>query len=273
MKYTFWILLFPFFLMKCGKPGSLENQDSHNIAHYFQEFAVPGTFVFRRGSTGETYIFNRERAKTRFLPASTFKIFSSLESLETGIIGIDDVIPWDGVERAYPAWNQDQRMREAFQRSTVWFYQILVRRIGEERMRDALRKNRYGNGATGGGIDRFWLSGELRISALEQVNFLERLKERKLAFSRETMDQVEGLMLIKECPGFRFRGKTGWTTTAEGSQLGWWIGWLERESETYFYAMNLESGSPDFPMVEARKKILFGILKEFGYDVDSCSRL
>jgi len=76
------------------------------------------------------------------------------------------------VKRKVPAWNQDQDMKSAIGNSTVWFYQELARRIGQERMQHYLELARYGNRDMSGGIDQFWLEGGLTITPKEQIAFL-----------------------------------------------------------------------------------------------------
>jgi beta-lactamase class D len=248
-------------LTACAPPDAPVTELRPDLARHFEAFDASGTFVLLGGETGERIVVDPERAAAGFVPASTFKIFNSLVALEHGIVGVDDTIEWDGVERSIAGWNQDQRMREAFQRSTVWFYQELARRVGEERMGAALVREGYGNADLGGGIDRFWLTGGLRISAHEQVEFLRRLRGRRLGFSPEVVAQVEELMVLERCPGHTFAGKTGWERP-DGADLGWLVGWVERNAAVHFYAMNIESEDPDFPMIRARQEVVRGILAE-----------
>lgn len=254
------ILIATLLLTACNRGSKVENFQSSDIQKYFEEYNVEGTFVLKEAGTGKIFIYNKERAETGYLPASTFKIFNSLVSLDLGVIGIDDVVKWDGVEREYAVWNQDQRMREAFQRSTVWFYQVLARKVGDDRMQAAISREKYGNKNISGGIDQFWLNGGLRISATQQIDFLQRLHKRKLSFSPDTIQKVENLLLLEQCPAYTLRGKSGWTQQ-DGKQLGWLVGWVEKENNVYYYAMNLESADSGFPMIEARKTIVYNILR------------
>lgn len=251
------------FLLCLGCAGAGASVGRVDLSRHFDAYAATGAFVMKRASTGDVVAYDSVRAATGFIPASTFKIFNSLVILDQGVIGIDEVIPWDGVVRNNAAWDQDQRMREAFQRSTVWFYQELARRVGPERMAAALLREGYGNGDMGGGIDTFWLTGDLRISAFEQVQFLERLYDRELGFAPGAMDQVVELLQIERCPDHVLRGKTGWGRAGD-EQLGWLVGWVERVDETYYFAMNLQTDAADFPMPEARQSITRGILSELG---------
>ncbi len=249
-------------------PASLTRLTPSNVAAHFDRIRATGTLVIQKGDDSP-FIFNEARARQAFLPASTFKIFNSLVALDAGVIGVDDRVAWDGVQRSVPAWNQDQSMREAFQRSTVWFYQELARRIGPVRMRAALRREQYGNASIGGGIDQFWLTGGLRISAVQQIDFLRRLQRKQTGFSNASMAIVEALLVLEACDHYILRGKTGWAPGAD-RQLGWVVGWVERAGDVYTYALNLESPDSQFPMIEARQSVLRGILRDGGLIDATC---
>lgn len=238
-----------------------------SLGRHFERYEVAGTFVLHDIERDRRVRYDPERAATRFIPASTFKVFNSLVALETGVVdGPETAFAWDGVDRGSSGWNRDQTLRTAFQRSAVWVYQEVARRIGEDRMRAYVRREGYGNGDIDGGIDRFWLDGDLRISADEQVDLLRRLYREELGFSSRTMRIVKEIMILERTPTYTVRGKTGWAGPQEegGPQVGWLVGWVERGEEAYFFAMNLDATRPGFPMREAREEITFGILEELG---------
>lgn len=230
------------------------------LASVFSAYDVTGTVVLMDMRRQTCVRFDPERAAERFLPASTFKIFNTMVALDEGSIpDAETVLKWDGADRGLPAWNRDQAMREAFQSSTVWFYQELARRTGEARMREWLQREQYGNADVSGGIDRFWLDGGLRISADEQVAFLWKLHRRELSFSARAQQIVYDLMLREQTSEHTIRAKTGWTE-ANGRQLGWFVGYIEKGNDFYIFALNFESTDPEFPMREAREKILRELL-------------
>jgi beta-lactamase class D len=92
----------------------------------------------------------------------------------------------------------------------------------------------------GGGLDRFWLHGDLRISAFEQVAFLERFHSGKLGLSSRTTEIMKGLMLLEDDGSYRLSGKSGTAEVTATRELGWLVGFLERGDETVFYALNIE---------------------------------
>jgi beta-lactamase class D len=228
-----------------------------DLSHHFRALGVEGAFVLHDLSNDRITIYNAERARQGFLPASTYKIPNSLIALETGVLRDEhEIIRWDGVDRG-DWWNGDQAMTRAFQRSTVWFYQEVARRVGQDRMHEWVQRIGYGNAEIGGGIDRFWLEGNLRISAEEQVDLLRRLYTGELPFSERSQAIVKRVMRMEEGDGYVLRGKTGWARRHgldHGLHTGWLVGWVEREG----------ASQTDFPMRRAQQEITRGALRELG---------
>ena len=89
---------------------------------------------------GTRIVHDRERARTRYTPASTFKIPNSLIGLANGVVAnVDQVLPYGGQPTRRPEWAQDMSLRDAIEVSNVPVYQGLARRIGLERMREGLQ--------------------------------------------------------------------------------------------------------------------------------------
>lgn len=211
--------------------------DTTAVSAPFRDRGVTGTLVVQRLSDGRTWIHAPSRADSAYLPASTFKIVNAAIALETRVVGgADDPFAWDGVERSVEAWNRDHTLKSAMAVSAVPVYQEIARGIGAERMASWLRRVDYGNADIGGGIDRFWLSGALRTSALDQVDFLTRFVGGATAFSPPTVDAVADLIRVDEGPGWSLHAKTGW---ADEAGVGWWTGWVRRGDETYVFALNM----------------------------------
>ncbi len=236
-------------------------EERKDLKKYFDEYGHDGCFVLYNLKT-DTYLkYNLKKCEEQFIPASTFKIFNSLVALETGVITDEfEVIKWDSVKRFYDKWNQDLDMVNAFKYSAVWYYQELARRIGEEKMQYYISKNHYGNENISGGIDKFWLDGEIRISADEQIEMLKKLYNNSLEFSKRSMDIVKRIMIYDKNDDYTIRAKTGWAMRVE-DQIGWFVGYVEKGSDVYFFAVNLQSKEPEEGFV-SRKEITFKILRE-----------
>ena len=189
---------------------------------------------------GQEYICNRERAGQRFLPASTFKILNTLIALQESVIADEkEVIAWDGQDKGWKAWNKDQTMETAFPISCVWFYQELAKRVGTEKYLRHLEDVGYGNKKTGPEVTTFWLDGDLRISALEQVAFLKRLYFNDLPYSQEYQYLVKKLMTVEKTTEYTIRAKTGWAAGVK-PQIGWYVGYVEKKDQIWCFAVNIE---------------------------------
>ena len=217
-----------------------------DLSAFFAEVDGPGAFVLLDGQTGRKRVYNLERAGTRFLPVSTFKIPNSLIALETGVAaGPDFALAWDSTavrpEPWWPrSWKRDQTLRTAFQNSVYWFYQELARRIGPDTMQAYLERFDYGNQDIAPAVDTFWLDGNLRISPREQVDFLRRFYFDELGLSARTTAAVKDIMLMEETPMYRLSGKTGTAEVTSTRELGWLVGYVERGGAVHFYALNME---------------------------------
>lgn len=267
-------LLFVLF-STCKKPKENRIEDRPNtekksreevrdLSSFFKaEGFDTGCFVLYDQNEDRYIRYNPNRCGERFSPASTFKIPNSLIGLETGVIPDENfVLKWDGVKLRVPAWNQDQDLKAAIKNSTVWYYQELARRVGEERMKKFVTAFEYGNRDISGGIDQFWLSGSLRISADEQIAFLRKLAADKLPVSQRTLDIVKNITVLEETPEYTLHGKTGWAQSTD-KDLGWLVGWVEKDKNIYFYAMNIEAVEPaKETFAQARHTILRAILHE-----------
>ncbi|GAB4536309.1 MAG: OXA-48 family carbapenem-hydrolyzing class D beta-lactamase OXA-54 [Pleurocapsa sp.] len=240
-----------------------------NFQPHFEQLDVKGSIIIYDLNRDRTYQYNPSRNDTAFLPASTYKIPNSLIALETGVIQDDiAVLTWDGIERGFNGspltqWNQDLNLRLAFKYSAVWFYQVLARRIGYQRMQEFVNKIEYGNQNIGSkeDIDKFWLSGELRITPKQQIAFLRRLYQNDLPFSARTLDLVKDIAIAESTPDYVLRAKTGWATSVTPN-IGWYVGYLEQNDDVYFFATNLEMSSSTNP--EVRLEVTRLCLQDLG---------
>lgn len=242
--------------------GEMSLRERRDWGKFFEEAGVHGCFLLYDLQNDSLHVYNPARMDSGCIPASTFKIPNSLIALETGVVRNEhDTIAWDGVQRFVPRWNADHDMSSAFQYSTVWFYQELARRIGHKRMQQYIDAIRYGNRDIGGGIDLFWLEGDLRITPREQITFLVRLRNNELPFSLETMSTVRRIMIVEQTESYVLRAKTGWGARLS-PEIGWYVGYVERGGSVWFFANNIDMRKDED--AEARIGISRRILGELG---------
>ena len=220
--------------------GARSFREVPELAAIFQREKLEGTFVLLDPANDTAFGSNRARAETRFTPASTFKIANSLIGLDTGAVkSVEEVLPYGGKPQRLKQWERDMNLREAIKASNVPVYQELARRIGLERMSASVKRLGYGNMEIGKVVDRFWLDGPLAISALEQAEFLGRLVAGKLPVSAEAIRAVKAITLLEKTETYALHGKTGWHMD-DKQQIGWWVGWVERDGKFYPFALNID---------------------------------
>jgi beta-lactamase class D len=247
---------------------NLGNNDPAKVQHpewkaYYDSIGVTGCFVLLDADKNEITYCNEAMANRGFIPASTYKIFNTLISLETGVVKDENtIIKWDSVVRENKLWNADHDLKTAYQHSCVWYYQELARRMGPDIMKAWMDRMNYGNKDTGGGPVLFWLSGKLRISPKQQIDFLKQLYENKLPLSARTMNLTKRIMLQDSTSTYEMRAKTGWGMLGDSSTC-WYVGWVESKGKVYYFA-NLFTTKQERSdlLVSKRKEIVYAILKQ-----------
>jgi beta-lactamase class D len=215
----------------------------NDLAKRFFDLGTEGTFV---GYKVDDYLIiasDKVRSGDDKLPASTFKVPNSLIALETGVVEDPDkdVFKWDGVTRSIEAWNKDHTLRSAIAASVVPVYQEIARRIGAERMQKYVDLLDYGNHNIGGGIDQFWLTGDMRIDPMQQVDFLDRLRRGVLPVSKRSQELTRDILPVTKVGDATIRAKSGLLGAEQGKpSLGWMVGWIEKGSSVTVFAMNMD---------------------------------
>jgi beta-lactamase class D len=260
VKLAFWPVLFYCLFAEALFAQTAEERD---LSIHFGSYS--GAFALFDSAHNRWLRYNPALCRTRSSPCSTFKILNSLIALETGVAdGPDFKLPWNGVKSSIDAWNHDQTLRSAFSVSCVWYYEILAARVGLKRYKPFLAAASYGNEDPSGGLPHFWIQSSLKISPDEQVEFLNRLLNRKLPFSPKTVDTVLDIMMLAHAGNTIFRGKTGTGGSDSGdiATQGWFVGSVSDHSGDYFFATRITGG--DNPSGRAARKITEAILSSLG---------
>jgi len=194
------------------------------------------------------------RCNQRIAPDSTFKIALSLMAFNEGIINQDSVFKWDGKQGIFPAHNQDQTPLTWLKYSVVWVSQQITPQLGLDRIQRYLADFNYGNRDFSGdagknnGLQYAWLSSSLKISALEQLNFLNAMLCDKLSVNKKAIANTKKNMYQGKLDnGADYYAKTGSGRHGHNerevnpSQLrdGWFVGFIEMGSEQYIFVSNL----------------------------------
>jgi len=216
--------------------ASLSFAEDLELKKLFDKRSLTGTIVISSLNNKTVFISDDKRAKLQLSPASTFKIPNTLISLEEQIIKDEyQIIKWDGIVRSYGPWNKDQTLKSAISISCVWCYQIFSKKIGNDKYLKYLEKINYGNKMTGSNILTFWLDGDIKISAVEQIKFLKKLYKNELPFTQKYIDITKKILIVDINGEYIIRAKSGWT-----GELGWYIGYIETKNKVWFFALNAD---------------------------------
>lgn len=216
-------------------------------------------------------IINEERAARRYSPFSTFKIPSSIIALETGTVSdVNKTLEWD--KQKYPkedwwpaTWAGEHNLKSAIKYSVVPLYRHVASQIGTKKMKAHIVAFDYGNKDISSGIDNFWLGGSIKISGLEQVKFLKKFYNGQLKASSKTIDSVKSILIQESTENYTLSYKTGAGYPGKDRKyaLGWLVGYVEKQDNVYFFALNIDG--PSFSeILKPRIEIAKSILKEIG---------
>ncbi|MTI57815.1 class D beta-lactamase [Geosporobacter ferrireducens] len=232
---------------------------TEDLSKYFTGY--DGCFVLFDKNKGQYIIYNEQKSKKQVPPCSTFKIVNSLIGLETNVLQDENtVFKWDGTKYSISEWNKDQTLETAVSNSVVWYFQQVASKIGEERMQSYLNEINYGNRDISGGITKFWLQSSLKISPIEQIHMLRNLYDYKLPFATRNVDVVKKVLVLSNQEGAVLSGKTGSGVAENKGVNGWFVGYVERDNDVFFFAANIESDN-HASGVQA-KEITMQILKD-----------
>ena len=242
--------------------GYSQNVLEKDFKKYFDSYNVEGCFVLFNQKDNEYVRFNSNLCDTGYIPASTFKIPHSLIALEEGVVhDTNQVFKWDGKEWSNKLWNQDQTLVTAMKYSCIWVYFNFAKQIGINKYYEYVKSFDYGNEILTGPPTRFWLTGALRISANQQIDFLRKFYNYEISSSRQSIETVKDLIILEQTNSYKLSGKTGGGNVSDNEYIMWLVGYIEIGNKTYFYAMNYKTN--DFSKtLNARYEITKNILRE-----------
>lgn len=221
------------------------NETNRNITYIdlsdaFQEYN--GSFVLYDAAKDSWQIYHKEYATTRIGPASTFKIYSALFALESGIITPKHTqIPWDRQDYIFDTWNADQTLTSAMQNSVTWYFQALDQQASLSSIMKYVQEIGYGNQLVEGDTSSYWMNSSLKISPIEQVEMLTKLYHNTFGFSPENIKAIKDAICLSSTANGTLSGKTGTEAVNGKNTSGWFIGYIEKNNCTYFFATNIQS--------------------------------
>ncbi|MFX3627042.1 class D beta-lactamase [Campylobacter sp. LH-2024] len=221
-----------------------------NLPDFFKEQNLSGVMIVYDGKEFLSNDFLK--AKERFSPASTFKIFNALIALNSHVLKDTSEVfyHYKGEKVFLASWAQDANLTSAIKRSQVPAFKELARKIGKLRMQENLNKLDYGNKKISK-IDTFWLDNALQISAKEQAVLLFKLANLKLPYSKKIQEEVIKTIELRQNDDFILYGKTGFN-----DGIAWIVGFVYLKKVHSYRSFALNVKISNFKDLHKREEIL-----------------
>ncbi|MFW2042498.1 class D beta-lactamase [Acinetobacter sp. ULE_I001] len=266
IKTSLWILLISVAFSGCASDlklrDSVSSQRKNEIPLLFNYAQTQAVFVTYDGTHLKRYGNDLNRAKTSYIPASTFKMLNALIGLQHGKATNTEIFKWNGEKRSFPTWEKDMTLAEAMQVSAVPVYQELARRIGLDLMSQEVKRVGFGNTQIGQQVDNFWLVGPLKITPEQEAKFAYQLAKKTLPFDDAVQQQVKDMLYVERRGDSKLYAKSGWGMDVE-PQVGWYTGWVEQPNgQITAFALNMHMQTGDDPA--ERKQMTLSILDKLG---------
>ncbi|MBZ9895077.1 MULTISPECIES: class D beta-lactamase [unclassified Mesorhizobium] len=184
----------------------------------------------------------------RFSPASTFKVPLSLIGYDAGILSDEHTPSWD-YKPEFKAVKRDHKTVDPMiweRDSVLWYSREITRRLGPESFAGYVSKFGYGNADVSGdpgkndGLTHSWVNSSLKITPVEQVDFLRKLLAGKIPVSAKAHDMTKAILPSFKAGDWTVQGKTGSTRGGEGGKdrrsLGWFVGWAQKNGRQIVFA-------------------------------------
>ena len=232
-----------------------------NLSTNFGDYT--GSFVLYDQSADRWNIYNMDNASTRVSPNSTYKIYDALLGLESGIITPEhSTFTWNGEPCPFESWESDQDLTSAMHNSVNWYFQAIDSQAGFQSVKTFLQTINYGNQNTGTNLNLYWTDFSLKISPIEQVELLQNFYQNNFHFNRKNIQAVKNALLLSTTSSGSLYGKTG-TGRVNGKDVnGWFVGYIESDNNTYYFATNIQA--PSNATGSQATEITEAILSDFG---------
>jgi beta-lactamase class D len=190
-------------------------------------------------------------ATEAFQPCSTFKLPHALVALETGVISLDR-----NRKRCVPqechSDHGDIDLDGAIRESCLSYFRQTARAIGSARMAEGLARLRYPAIGHLDPLDGFWLSGDLKLTAEQQLAWIRRFYTEPLPVKAEHLKAVRDATRRTTSGNYLLQGKTG--SSREG--FGWFTGQITRNGQASWVVILLRGKGASGLEAERRLRLL-----------------
>lgn len=210
----------------------------------------------------------------RVSPCSSFKIALALMGFESGILKTAETPSWPfkpEYQQAYHVcidkWKVPHTPTLWMKNSCIWYSQVLTKTLGFEKFKSYVELFNYGNQDVSGdpgknnGLTHAWLSSSLKISPLEQVEFISKILRDQIPVATNAVELTKQILWVTKLnKHWDLYGKTGsgYQLNADGTynkerQIGWFVGWAVNsvDNKRYVFAYLLQD--------QAAEKVVAGL--------------
>lgn len=206
-------------------------------------FSEEENFLLINSLTNETVTEFGPHINEQVTPCSTFKIALSLIGYDAQILTDPSNPIWsfkEGYDDYLESWKTPQTPQSWIKNSCVWYSRLITQQLGLEKIQTYLSLFDYGNQDLSGGFTNAWLSSSLKISTREQAIFVQKMLHEKLPITNKAIETTKSLLFIDELiDGWQLFGKTGMGSITDRLQIGWFIGWIEKDNHFFPFAYNI----------------------------------
>lgn len=210
-------------------------------------------------------------------PCSTFKMALSVMGFDAGILK-SDTDPEFGYKEDYAApfdiWKQAHNPTSWIKNSCVWYSRRMTELLGFEKFKKYVNDFNYGNCDVSGdlgehnGLTKSWLCSSLKISPLQQVEFIKKLLAFEFPVSRHAHVLTQKLLFLGDLQnGWKLYGKTGaGTYMGNNRSVGWFVGWVAKEQKKLLFACLIKKDTSEFVVNNGKlaKEKAMHLLKQYG---------
>ncbi len=227
------------------------------LERFFREAGTDGTMAILHTRQNRLTLVNRSRSAIAVAPGASFEIVNLLAAFDSNAIENErTTFVWDRVKREREEWNRDLSLAAAYRASALWVDELIAARVGAARLREYVARFDYGNREIDDDLARLWRGTRLRISALEQLDFLARLYRGALPVSKRAETIVKEVMIAERTGDAIIRAKTALPLKG-APNVGWSAGWVERGDFVFIFALNMDArGRAPIDPFGMAKKIL-----------------
>ena len=164
---------------------------------------INGCAVIYSPKNNHYSFYNEDMCKQQVSPYSTFKIISVLSGLENGVLSDEtSKMSYNGTIYANADWNADLSLKDAFQKSCIWYFKQVIDTVGKDKIKEELN-NSVVVFAGPSGVGKSSLLNEIDPNfKLQTGEVSDKIKRGKHTTRHAELLKLECGGIVADTPGF-----------------------------------------------------------------------